>query len=321
MGDMKCKLTKYPLWLIFSFVPLFTFASQSEAQIQVSFQYYLANFSGPVKTYRAKLAVANQQHETFIFDTREKDIRIFNEYGMETYHVGEDKEFFDVRDLTLDDEGFIYILRGKTGKRISKLNFKGYPVEHITVTGISTEFRRFYPDTIVYRNDHIYLADTNALVVVKADLQGRYVDGYDIAPLIVPLLEKGKDPDTITMFGVDIDPEENIVFTVPVLFSAFRLSPTGKLEQFGNSGSSPGQFGVVAGIASDEHGFYYVTDRLRCVVMIFDKNFKFIKEFGHRGYRPANLIVPDDVAIDKMGNIYVSQAANRGVSVFKIRYE
>jgi len=123
------------------------------------------------------------------------------------------------------------------------------------------------------------------------------------------------------MFGFDVDPEENLLFTVPLLFSAFRMSSNGKLEQVGNSGSSPGGFGIVAGIASDEHGFYYVTDRLRCVVMIFDQDFNFITEFGHRGYRPANLIVPDDVAVDRRGNIYVSQAGNRGVSVFKIHYD
>jgi len=174
---MKCNHTKYALLIFLIFSPLLALASQAQAEIKVSYQYNLANFSGPVKTFRAKLAVANRQRETFIFDPREKDIRIFNEYGMETYHVGEDKQFFDVRDLTLDDEGFIYILRGKTGNRISKLNFKGDPVEHFSVTGISAGFSRFYPNTIIYRNNHFYLADTNAMTVVKADLQGRYVAG------------------------------------------------------------------------------------------------------------------------------------------------
>jgi hypothetical protein len=33
------------------------------------------------------------------------------------------------------------------------------------------------------------------------------------------------------------------------------------------------------------------------------------------------LIVPDDLAIDNSGNVYVGQAANRGVSVFRVVHE
>jgi hypothetical protein len=33
------------------------------------------------------------------------------------------------------------------------------------------------------------------------------------------------------------------------------------------------------------------------------------------------LIVPDDLAIDSLGNVYVGQAANRGVSVFKVVHQ
>jgi hypothetical protein len=41
-------------------------------------------------------------------------------------------------------------------------------------------------------------------------------------------------------------------------------------------------------------------------------------EFGYRGDGPSNLIVPDDLAIDTSGNVYIGQAANRGVSVFQV---
>jgi len=64
-----------------------------------------------------------------------------------------------------------------------------------------------------------------------------------------------------------------------------------------------------------------VADRLRSVVLVFDPDFRFQAEFGYRGDRPSSLIVPDDLAIDRRGNIYVGQAANRGVSVFRIVHE
>ncbi len=64
-----------------------------------------------------------------------------------------------------------------------------------------------------------------------------------------------------------------------------------------------------------------MSDRLRSVVLVFDRDLRFQTEFGYRGDQPSNLIVPDDLAIDSSGNVYVGQAANRGVSVFKVVHQ
>jgi DNA-binding beta-propeller fold protein YncE len=107
---------------------------------------------------------------------------------------------------------------------------------------------------------------------------------------------------------------------MPVLFAVYRFSPDGKLTWFGRPGSAPGRFGIVAGIACDSRGNLFVADKLKSVVMVFDKDFKFLTEFGYRGSKPGNLIVPDEVAIDKRDRVYVSQARKRGVSVFGIAF-
>jgi DNA-binding beta-propeller fold protein YncE len=99
------------------------------------------------------------------------------------------------------------------------------------------------------------------------------------------------------------------------------MQPDGQFEVFGTSGGARGKFGVVAGIEADEHGNIYVADRLRSVVLIFDDEFNFQTEMGYRGGAPHNLVVPDDLAVDARNNkLYVSQAANLGVSVFKLRF-
>ena len=130
-----------------------------------------------------------------------------------------------------------------------------------------------------------------------------------------------KKLEDIDLNGFTVDDQGNMFFTVPVLFSAYKLSVDGEMTEFGRSGSGRGKFGVAAGIATDEMGYVYVSDRLRCVVMVFDRDLQFQTEFGYRGNQPSNLIVPDDLAIDSSGNVYVGQAANRGVSVFRIAYE
>jgi hypothetical protein len=49
-------------------------------------------------------------------------------------------------------------------------------------------------------------------------------------------------------------------------------------------------------MARDKSGNYLVSDILRCVVIIFDKDFEFIAEFGYRG--SADNLMATDMAVD-----------------------
>jgi hypothetical protein len=61
-----------------------------------------------------------------------------------------------------------------------------------------------------------------------------------------------------------------------------------------------------------------VVERLRSVVMVYDREFRFLQEFGYRGSKPGNLIRPNEVAVGNSGKLYVTQVMNRGVSVFTV---
>jgi hypothetical protein len=172
------------------------------------------------------------------------------------------------------------------------------------------------------------------MLVIAVDEAGRFQRGYNLSRQIKPFVPRDevrrelaindwrkKQLDNINLNGFTVDEQGTIFFTVPVLFSAFRLSPRGELTAFGKSGSGKGKFGVASGIATDDMGYIYVSDRLRSVVLVFDRNLRFQTEFGYRGNQPSNLIVPDDLAVDSSGNVYVGQAANRGVSVFKVVHQ
>ena len=126
--------------------------------------------------------------------------------------------------------------------------------------------------------------------MAREDREPKQLEDYDW---------KQKQLEDIDLNGFTVDSQGNMFFTVPVLFTAFRLSADGELTGFGRAGSGRGKFGVVAGIATDEMGYIYVSDRLRCVVLVFDPNLQFQTEFGYRGDQPSNLIVPDDLAIDR----------------------
>jgi DNA-binding beta-propeller fold protein YncE len=76
----------------------------------------------------------------------------------------------------------------------------------------------------------------------------------------------------------------------------------------------------VAGIVTVSRGYVLVVDKLKCAVMVYDKNFNFLNQFGSRGWKLGFLIAPEDIAIDNQDRVYVTQAGNRAISVFKIIY-
>jgi DNA-binding beta-propeller fold protein YncE len=152
--------------------------------------------------------------------------------------------------------------------------------------------------------------------VIVTDRAGLVKDSYDIASLIELDEKDRKDADIV---GFSVDQDGNILFTMPIIAKAGVLSPDKHVRFFGQSGSTAGKFGVLGGIAADASGkFILVSDTLRCVVMVFDRNFKFQTEFGFRGLEPDNLIGPMQLAVDNKNRLYVAQLRNRGISVYQI---
>lgn len=288
------------------------------AEVQPRFLYKLSDFDGPVAFKTARIQVDDWRNEIYVADTRRGEVRIFNAQGMEVYRFGDDGGFGSLIDIAISQSGDLFILGRKDHRAVMiHCDFKGRPLQRLNLTGLPPEFAACLPNQLTYWHEQLFLMDTMNLLLVVTDTAGRFVKGYDIARLIG--ISKKQRSDT-EIGGFNVDPHGDVFFTVPVLFSAFRLSPDGEIRRFGTPGSAPGRFGVVGGIAADAQGYCYVADRLKSVVLVFDRDFKFQTEFGYRGRQPHNLISPGDIELDAAGRLYVSQLGNRGVSVFKITH-
>jgi hypothetical protein len=247
---------------------------------------------------------------------------VFNEFGMEIYRFGDDLDLGQIVDVAVDKNGDILLLAykqsgGQPVGEIIQCNYRGEAKSKIELKNIPSQFSKSLPNRMVYQDGNIYLVSFMGLNVVVADYQGNFKKGYDLFTLLE--LEE-KDRGNVEISGFNVDRGGNILFTVPTLFKACILSPDGKLDWFGKPGSISGRFNIVAGIVRDSKGNYLVVDKLKCAVMVFDKDFKFLSQFSQRGYKPGYLIVPDDIAIDNGDRIYVTQGAGKGVSVFKLIY-
>lgn len=299
-------------------------SQRSGTEMRASFQYLLANFSGSVPSQWARLNFDPQQQEIYTLTQGFNEVRIFNLQGMEIYAFGGAGGIVSAVDIVSGDDGSIYILARDFRKNaIQALNFRGELEAVITIKDLPQQFVGFSPDRMEYQDGQFYLLDSRALQIVIIANDGSFIRGHDLSSKF-DLMAEEQDPEkkkslALDISGFSLGPDGSIYFTAPTLFSAFRLNLDGTLDIFGTSGSGTGKFGVVSGIAADNRGNIYVADRLRSVVMIFSADFVFMGEFGYRGDRPEDMIVPDDLAIDRAGNrVFVSQAANKGVGVYKI---
>jgi DNA-binding beta-propeller fold protein YncE len=313
--------TKQLLILIaIAFLVLSSATGKAQA-VKGAFLYTLSNFTGPLPYNWAKVSVDGKRSETYVL--YQNNIRVFNENGMEIYRFGDDLELGHIVDVAINEEGDILLLSYEISGTelkysITRCNFRGEPKSKIEMKNLPEEFSKFSPGRMVYHNGDLYLASLMGMKVVVTDSEGNFKDGYDDIEALAQIDEKEKG--NVEMVGFSVDKEGNILFTIPSLFKAYKLSLDRKVTSFGRPGGAPGRFGIIAGIVSDEEGNYLVVDKLKCTVMVFDKNQNFLTEFGNRGFKPGNLIAPDDIAIDQNGRIYVTQSRRRGVSVFKIIY-
>lgn len=285
----------------------------SPAIVTGSYMYNLSNFHGTVKYNWSRLYF--DLHSGEIYVAEGGTVKVFNSTGMEIYSFGEG-ELGSISDVAVDSEGNVFTLSWwYGGYHIGKCDFRGELQEKIQIGKLPEDFIGFSPNRMIYREGRFFLVDKNRLRVAVVDKEGVFLKGYDLAALIDV---KDKEQGENDIFGFSMDREGNFLFTIPVHFRAYKVTPEGKVSSFGQRGSAPGKFGVVAGIAADGKGNILVSDTLRSVVMIFDKEFRFQSEFGKRGFKPGNLIGPRDLEVDGNNRVFVTQLRNRGVSVYHL---
>ncbi len=317
---MRSHAAKFLIPVLAALSLLGALPSPGAADINATFLYSLANFHGKVPYSNVRVRVDRSHDETYVIDRG--IVRVFNENGMEIHWFGDDPELGGIHDLAVDEKGDLFLLTidqtipDDPKYLLVRCNYRGEVKEKHAITGMPSGFERFFPTYLLHRDGEFYFLSNSQMKLVVTDRKGVFRRGYDLGEIVdVP----EKDRPNTEIFGFNLDSEGNMLFTVPTQFQAYVVSPDGKVAgAFGKSGSAPGMFGIVSGIARDDRGNYLVVERLRSVVMIFDKEYRFLKEFGYRGDKPGNMTRPNEVAVGNDGKLYVTQLRNQGVSVFSV---
>ena len=210
------------------------------AEIETTFLYSLSNFSGRVPFNWAHVDVDEERNEIYVADARLGEIRIFNQKGMEIYRFGDDGNLGTIVDVAVKSNGDILVLSRSMHKHsIILCNFKGEPISTLKLQNFPPDFSDFSPGRVVYKHGQLYLLDKRSLRLAVTDPAGVFKNGYDIGSLI-NIEERKRAASEIS--GFSVDHQGNMLFTVAVLFSAFRLTPDAKIKAFGRPGSAPGRW-------------------------------------------------------------------------------
>jgi hypothetical protein len=287
-------------------------------KLEAAYLHDLSTPSGVVPLTWPSVTYDRGPAETFVVS--EGFVRIFNAAGMEVHRFGDDGSLGFVSRVAVLEDGVIVALTTLGAARAYlRCDFRGELITRFGLTGMPAAFDDFAPDHVVHRGGKLYFAERGTMRVVVTDVDGTYRQSFRLRDLLAAALggePEQKIPTSLDGFGVDA--AGNLLFTISTLFQAGIATPAGELRLFGARGSTPGKFNNVGGIDADETGNLFVTDRLRGVVSVWDRELRHLGDFGYRGFGPSNLVAPYDIAVGN-GRVFVAQAGKRGVKVFGVR--
>jgi hypothetical protein len=283
--------------------------------VDVSFLYKLSSTTGVIPFHGLSVSYEPVGKETIVVGSGR--VTIFNSSGMEVYSFGDDPALGGIVAAAPTDNGdYVLLSQVDDGQQaIVVANFRGELVGRVEPRGLPDSVPRpFLASAIGWAKDHIYLADLGGMRIVVLGMDGAFLEFHDLAERC-EVADKRADNG---LKGFRVAANGDILFTVQPLFKAYVLKPGGELVAFGQRGSARGKFNVITGIAADERGYYYVADILKSAVLVFDKNLRWVKEFGYRTNKPGAIFAPVDLAAGD-GKVFVSQFARKGVSVFEVK--
>lgn len=171
------------------------------------------------------------------------------------------------------------------------------------------------PAQVVYPRGIAYSKTDDSFFIVdrQARIQHLDHDGKFVAQWKTPAWEQGKP------VGLSVGPDGNVYVPDTHYHRVLVYKPDGEgpIREWGGKGTEPGKFIYPTDIAFDAKGNIFVSeygDNDR--VQVFDRDAKFLYQFGKFGDGPGEFSRPQSMVID--GDlVYITDACNHRLEVFK----
>jgi DNA-binding beta-propeller fold protein YncE len=179
----------------------------------------------------------------------------------------DDGQFNRPHDIVFDSKGFLYI-NDRELNTIQKFSPDGRFLSEFGEEGDELGQYRSPYSMAMDSNDNIYVLDRGNDRIVKVDTEGNVLGA--LYSFNGPWITNDDDDDNIS-------------------------------ENRDDTG-----FASPEAMALDKNGNFYLTDTGNDRVIKFDKNFKYVSQFGQAGKGPGQFDHPHGIGIDSKGNIYIN---------------
>ena len=203
--------------------------------------------------------------------------------------------------IAISDHGQAYVLDGVNG-RVMVFNRRGQFKFRFGKMG-SQAGKLQLPMDIHIANQRVYIADTGNHRISIFDLKGRFKRKIT--------LDKTAEPVALIVQDGDI------IWSDRGQHRLCRINASGKLNCWGTRGRGKLQFDFPFMLAMDSSNYLYVVDILNSKIKIFNQKGYAFGDIANFGLQAGELIRPNGISIDEQDVVYVSDAYQGTVSVFK----
>jgi sugar lactone lactonase YvrE len=221
-------------------------------------------------------SIVNYNNLSSSEDTTAKNLKFCYSSQFGSLGIG-DGQFDRPHDIVFDSKGFLYV-NDRELNNFQKFSLDGKFISKFGGEEGEEIGQYFSPYSMaIDSNDHIYVLDRGNDRIVKVDTEGNVLGA---------------------------------------LYSFNGTWITNNDDIPRNGDNEDNYFASPEAMAVDKEGNFYLTDTGNDRVIKFDKNFKFVSQFGIEGSGPGQFDHPHGIGIDSDGNILINELNNARIQKF-----
>jgi hypothetical protein len=254
--------------------------------------------------------------EVFVCDSRLNRILVFDSEGLFLYEMPGGDAFSAPQDVAMDPEGRLVVAASRDRHpAVIELDFDGLFVREVRLSGLPEGAAEPNVGSLAIspRGDRLYALDGQNLRVWIANRNGEVQGSIDLAPGLSPKEARDFIPGHVDVYG------ETVLVSV-ASFSQVRLfdldGNPGKV--LGTRGTAPCKlaFPTAAALAGEDE--LVIVDQQRMLVLRWSvSSNRCLGEYLGLGDAPGYLYYPMDLALDRSGQLFVSQGYEGRVQMYR----
>ncbi len=254
--------------------------------------------------------------ETFVCDARMNRVLVFDSEGLFLYEMPGSDAFNAPQDVAIDPEGRLVVAASHDlHPAVVELDFDGLFLREVRLSGLPEGAAEPHVGSLAIspRGDRLYLLDGSNLRVWISNRDGEVQGSIDLAAGLSAEEIRDLIPGHVDVYG------ETVLVAIPS-FSQVRLFDLDgrPVKVVGIRGTAPCTlaFPTAAALAGEDE--LVIVDQQRMLVLRWSvSSNRCLGEYFGLGDAPGYLYYPMDLALDRSGQLFVSQGYEGRVQMYR----